>query len=39
MCPEANYDEAIQIKEKRDLDIEIISVATLKDAIEYLENK
>jgi len=38
-CPEENYEEAINIKEKRDLDLEIISVSTLNDAIEYLENK
>jgi len=35
-CPEENYEEAINIKEKRNLDIDIVSVSTLKDAINYL---
>lgn len=38
LCPKENYEEAIKIKEKRNLDIEIVSVSTLKDAINYLEN-
>ena len=38
MCPKENYEEAINIKKKRNLDIEIVSVTTLKEAIEYLEN-
>ena len=39
LVPKENYEEAIEIKEKRDLDIEIVSVSTLKDAIEYLESR
>ena len=39
LVPKENYEEAIKIKEKRNLDIEIVSVSTLKDAINYLENK
>ena len=39
LCPVENYDEAIKIKEKRSLDIEIVKVSTLKEAIEYLKNK
>ncbi|MBE6156997.1 MAG: hypothetical protein E7161_04580 [Firmicutes bacterium] len=38
-CPEENYKEATGIKEKRGLSVEIVKVATLKDAISYLENK
>lgn len=37
-CPKENYEEAIKIKEKRNLNIDIVSVSTLSDAIEYLEN-
>lgn len=37
-CPIENYDEAIAIKEKRNLNIEIVKVSSLKDAINYLEN-
>lgn len=38
-CPEANYNEAVKVKEKRNLDVEIIKVNTLKEAIEYLEDR
>lgn len=38
LCPKENYEEAINIKNKRNLDIEIVSVNTLKDAINYLKN-
>jgi len=38
ICPEENYREAIKIKEKRNLNVEIVKVSTLKDAIDYLEN-
>lgn len=37
-CPEENYDEAMKIKKKRKLDIEIVKVSTLKEAIEYLNS-
>ncbi len=37
-CPKENYDEAIAVKEKRNLDLEIVSVTTLKEAIDYLHN-
>ena len=33
-----NYEEAIELKKKRDYDIEIIEVKTLDDAINYLKN-
>lgn len=38
LCPKENYEEAIAIKNKRDLDLEIVSVSTLSDAINYLNN-
>ncbi len=37
-CPMENLEEAKSIKEKRNLDIKIVGVSTLKEAIEYLEN-
>lgn len=37
LVPKENYEEAINIKEKRNLDIEIVSVSSLKDAINYLK--
>ncbi len=37
-CPKENYKEAMDIKKKRDLDIEIVKVKTLEDAIKYLNN-
>ena len=33
-----NYEEAIELKNKRNYDIEIIEVKTLDDAINYLKN-
>ena len=39
LCPKENYEEAIKIKEKRNLDLEIISVSSLSDAVDYLEEK
>lgn len=39
LCPVANYEEAINIKNKRNLNVEIVKVGTLKEAIEYLKNK
>jgi len=38
-CPEANYEEAVKTKEKRNLDVEVVKVKTLRDAIDYLETK
>ena len=35
--PVENYDEAIEVKNKKKYDIEVVKVATLKDAINYLE--
>ena len=37
-CPLENYDEAIKIKKKRKLKIEIVKVSSLKDAINYLKD-
>jgi len=38
-CPEKNYKEAVNVKKKRNLDVEIVKVSSLKDAINYLNNK
>lgn len=38
LVPEENYDEAIEVKNKKKYDIEIVKVGTLKEAIDYLEN-
>ncbi len=38
LCPVENYEEALEIKEKRNLNIEIKAVSNLKEAIEYLES-
>ena len=35
--PTANYEEAMETKEKYDYDIDIVQVETLVDAIKYLE--
>lgn len=37
LVPAGNYEEAIKVKKEKDYDIEIISVETLQDAIDYLE--
>lgn len=37
LVPEGNYKEAIKVKKEKDYNIEIVSVKTLKDAIDYLE--
>ena len=39
LCPEKNYKEAMKIKKKNKLKIEVKSVKTLKEAIEYLESR
>ncbi len=38
LCPIENYQEALDIKNKRKLNIEIVGVSTLSDAIEYLKS-
>lgn len=35
--PSANYDEALDVKEKYNYDIEIVKVDTFKEAVEYLK--
>ena len=35
--PEANYDEAIKVKNEKGYNIDVIMVKTLSDAIDYLE--
>lgn len=37
-CPSDNYKEAIKIKKKNNLNIKIVKVNTLKEAINYLNN-
>ena len=37
LVPTDNYEEALSVKESHNLDINIIAVSTLKDAIEALE--
>lgn len=37
MCPEENYEEAIEVAEEKDYDITIISVSTFEEAIKKLE--
>ena len=37
LVPEENYEEAIKVKKEKGYNIEIVSVKTLKDAIDYLE--
>ncbi len=36
LCPTENYEEALEVKEEFDLDIEIHSVATFDEALAYL---
>ena len=38
LCPMENYEEALEVKEEFDLDIEIHGVATFQEALEYLTN-
>lgn len=38
LCPEGNYEEAKKVKEENHLQITIISVKTLQEAIEKLKN-
>ena len=37
ICPYENYDEAINLKNKYNYDIEIIKVSTFDEAIEKLK--
>lgn len=37
LVPEGNYEEAMEVKNKKGYNIEIVSVSTLQDAIDYLE--
>ena len=38
ICPKDNYDEAMKVKKEHNLNINIISVETFDEAINYLEN-
>ena len=37
LCPEGNYEEAMQVLEKEDTDLKIIKVSTLDEAIKKLQ--
>lgn len=37
-CPKENYEEAMNIKNKRDLKVDIVAVTSLSEAINYLNN-
>ncbi len=37
LCPEANYEEAVKVKEEFDLEMEIYSVETFDEAVKILE--
>lgn len=39
LCPKENYEEAIKVKKNKKLDIEIKSIETLQEAIDYLESR
>lgn len=39
LVPEGNYEEALEVKKEKKYDIEIVSIKTFNDAIEYLKNK
>lgn len=38
LCPVENYEEAIEVKEKNHLKLNIIAVSTLQEAVEVLKN-
>ncbi|MEG2457965.1 MAG: PDZ domain-containing protein [Bacilli bacterium] len=37
LCPKENYEEAMKVKKEKKYKIDVVSVSTLKDAIEYLK--
>lgn len=38
LCPKENYEEAIKVKEKYNLKMEVVSINTFNDALNYLKN-
>lgn len=38
LVPKGNYKEAMQVKEEKGYDIEIVEIATFDDAVDYLKN-
>lgn len=38
LVPKDNYEEALKYKKKHKLDIELVSISTFKEGIEYLKN-
>jgi len=39
LVPEANYEDALNYKKKHNFNIELVSISTFDEAIEYLNNK
>ena len=39
LCPSANYDEAVELANKKNYNIDIVKVDTFKDAVEYLRSR
>ena len=37
LCPKENYDEAMKVKKENELNMKIVSVESLKNAVNYLE--
>jgi PDZ domain-containing protein len=38
-CPEENFEEAMEVKNRRKLKVEVIKIKSLKEAIDYLKNR
>ena len=38
LCPKENYDEAIKVKKKYNLKMDVVSIDTFTDALKYLQN-
>ncbi len=38
LCPKENYDEAIKVKKKYNLKMDVVSIDTFTDALNYLQN-
>ena len=38
LCPKENYDEAIKVKKKYNINMDVVSINTFNDALNYLQN-
>lgn len=38
LCPKENYDEAIKVKKKYNINMNVVSINTFNDALNYLQN-